>query len=331
MLALGARHVFAWRARGGIFVSIIAQSYRGRASVDGRRRESIAPISVRWFAPANRDRPMAKELVREPDGLSFRKRLHLATLERWIYVAWFSFVVQFRRTTLGPLWLILNPLLFIILLGTLYAKVGRVEPAILIPSMTVGVVVWTLIGGFLGQSATVFQRNRAQLLQGSMNLTEIALVEVITIVLQFMHQILIIVGVFIIFLQPITLYSLLSLVGLALVIANGYWLTMVFGIVGARYRDLAPVMTAVLRIAFLATPIIWVVPAVAEGNSRGGLLGPFLFFNPFYHFLEIIRAPLLGNPIAWPTWIVVLLITISGFALLDYMQKRFARLVPLWV
>ena len=263
--------------------------------------------------------------------MSFSKILHLTTLERWIYVAWFSFIVQFRRTTLGPLWLILNPLLFIVLLGTLYSKVGRVEPAILIPSMTVGVIVWTLIGGFLAQSATVFQRNRAQLLQGSMNLIEIALVEVIKIVLQFLHQIIIIVGVFIIYMQPVTLYSLLGLVGLALVIANGFWLTMIIGIVGARYRDLAQVMTAMLRIAFLATPIIWVVPGIALGDPRGGLLGPFLFFNPFYHFLEIIRAPLLGNPIAWSTWIVVFLVTIGGFALLDFMQKRFARLVPLWI
>ena len=263
--------------------------------------------------------------------MSFSKIFHLTTLERWIYVAWFSFVVQYRRTTLGPLWLLLHPLLFIALLGTLYAKVARVEPAILIPSMTVGLIVWTLIGGFLTQSATVFQRNRAQLLQGSMNLTEIALVEVIKIVLQFLHQIIIIAGIFIIFMQPVTLYSLLSLVGLALVIANGYWFTMVFGIVGARYRDLAQVLTAVLRIAFLATPIIWVVPGIAAGDARGGLLGPFLLFNPFYHFLEIIRAPLLGNTIAWSTWTVVFLITIVGFALLDYMQKRFARLVPLWI
>ena len=252
-------------------------------------------------------------------------------LERWIYVAWFSFIVRYRSTTLGPFWLIVGPILFIGLLGALYANVGNVPANILIPSMTVGLIVWTLIGGFAGQSSTVFQRNRAQLLQGSMSLTEIVMVDVITTVLQFMHQIIIIVAVFIIFLQPLTLYSLLGVVGLVLVIANGYWLTMVFGIVGARYRDLSQVMSAILRIAFLATPIIWVVPEVASGNFRNGLLGKFLLLNPFYHFLEIIRAPLLGNRIAWSTWVVVFLMTIGGFTLMRFMHKRFARLVPLWV
>jgi ABC-2 type transport system permease protein/lipopolysaccharide transport system permease protein len=164
-----------------------------------------------------------------------------------------------------------------------------------------------------------------------MNLNEIVMVDVITTVLQFLHQLIIIVAVFILYGQPVTFYSLLSFVGLAVVIANGYWLTMVFGIVGARYRDLSQVMSVILRIAFLATPIIWVVPDAGEAIGRGGAFGPFLLFNPFYHFLEIIRAPLLGKPIATETWIFTVLITLGGFALMRFMYRRYARLVPLWV
>ena len=60
-------------------------------------------------------------------------------------------------------------------------------------------------------------------------------------------------------------------------------------------------------------------------------MGAFLTFNPFYHFLELIRAPLLGNPIAPLSWLVVLSITVAGFALAHVFYQRFARLVPLWV
>ena len=256
----------------------------------------------------------------------------LTKLGRLIYIAWFGFIVGYRKTTLGPLWLLVGPTLFIALLGAIYANVGSIETAKLIPSMAVGLIVWTLIGGFAGQSATVFRRNRAQLLQGSMALSEIVMVDVITTVLEFLHQFPIIIIVFIIYGQSFTLYSLLSLVGLGLIIANGYWLTMVFGIVGARYRDLGEIMSAILRIAFLATPIIWIVPTADGGTfNRGELLGPFLLLNPFYHLLEVIRAPLLGNPIAWSTWLLVILMTIGGFALMNFMYRRFARLVPLWV
>jgi len=153
------------------------------------------------------------------------------------------------------------------------------------------------------------------------------MVEVFTTFLQFLHQLVIIVAVFVIFGLGIGLYALVSLVGLILLIANGLWLTVVFGIISARYRDLAEIVQAIMRIAFLATPIIWIP---GEG-ARGGVMGAFLTFNPFYHFLELIRAPLLGNSIASLSWLVVLFITALGFVLAQLMYDRFARQVPLWV
>jgi ABC-2 type transport system permease protein/lipopolysaccharide transport system permease protein len=252
--------------------------------------------------------------------------LDLRSLERWLYVAWFNFIVHYRKTTLGPAWLLVSPILFIAVLGTLYSHVNSVHSSVFVPSLTVGIVVWTLIGGFVSQSSTVFQRHRAQILQGSMQLKDIVVVDLLSTVLQFLHQVIIIVAVFLIFEIPVTLYAFVSLLGLALVVANGFWLTMAFGIIGARYRDLAQVMTAIMRIAFLATPIMWL-----PQGARGGFLGPFLFFNPFYHFLEIVRAPLLGNSVAVSTWVVVFAITVAGFALASWLYKRFGRLVPLWV
>ena len=83
-----------------------------------------------------------------------------------------------------------------------------------------------------------------------------------------------------------------------------------------------------MRVAFLATPIIW-MPGMGGGRSK--VMGAFLDFNPFYHFLELIRAPLLGNPIAPLSWIVVITITITGFTLAYYFYNRFAKNIPLWV
>ena len=121
--------------------------------------------------------------------------------------------------------------------------------------------------------------------------------------------------------------ALLSLAGLAIIILNGIWVTRLFGILGARYRDLSEVFQAVMRIAFLATPIIWIPGA----GMRGGVMGAFLIFNPFYHFIEIVRAPLLGTPIAAMSWGIVAAITSIGFGLSWLVSRRFAPLVPLWI
>lgn len=244
-----------------------------------------------------------------------------------LYTAWFHFLIRYRRTLLGPALLLVGPGLFIAILGPLYSEVSGIPPVIFIPHLTIGLIVWTLISGFVIGSTTVFPQNRPQILQGGMRISDLVMVEVFTTVLQFLHQVIMIVAVFVIFWLGIDLYALVSLIGLMLLFANGIWLTLVFGIIGARYRDLTEIVQAVMRIAFLATPIIWMP---GEG-MQGGVMGAFLTFNPFYHFVEIVRAPLLGNAIAPLSWLVVLSITALGFALAQLMSARFARQVPLWV
>lgn len=253
--------------------------------------------------------------------------ISLSRLSPQLYITWLKFLIHYRRTALGPLWLLVGPALFILFLGTLFSRVGNVDSSIFIPNLTIGLIAWTLIAGFITGSTTVFQRGRAQILQGGMGLTDITMVSVFTTVLTFFHQIILVAIVLVIYGVGVSFYSLVSLVGLALLIANGIWLTIFFGIIGARYRDLFEIMQAIMRIAFLATPIIWMP---GEGG-RGGVMGAFLIYNPFYHFLELIRAPLLGNPIAPLSWIVVITITFIGFILANYFYNRFAKNIPLWV
>lgn len=251
----------------------------------------------------------------------------LKQLESWLYITWLSFLVRYRKTAVGPAWMLAGPALFISLLGLLFSRIGGFDPAVFVPHLTIGLVIWTLVSGFVTGSTSVFQRNRPQILQGGMRLTDIVVVDVLTTIVQFLHQVVLIAAVFLIMGHGVNLYAIVSLAGLVLLIANGVWLTIVFGIIGARYRDLSEVVQALMRIAFLATPIIWMPGA----GGRGSVLAAFLTFNPFYHFLELIRAPLMGNPIAPLSWVVVLTITVAGFALAQGMYLRLARQVPLWV
>lgn len=237
------------------------------------------------------------------------------------------FLIRYRRTALGPLWLLIGPSLFIALLGFLYAEIGAAPPHEFIPHLAVGLVIWTLVQGLVTGSTTVFLRGRAEILQGGQVLDDVVAVDVMTSVLIFLHQIPIIVAVLVVYGIAPTWSALLSLAGLALIVANGVWTAQVFGVLGSRYRDLSEVFQALMRIAFLATPIIW-MPGQGE---RGGIMNAFLLFNPFYHFVEIVRAPLLGSPVNAISWAIVIAITVVGLAASRYVMRRFGRFVPVWI
>lgn len=251
----------------------------------------------------------------------------------WLYFTWFNFAVRYRKTFLGPLWIIVGPTLFIVFLGLLFSQVNDSDTSIFIPHMAVGLIVWTLLSGFVNNSTKVFQRNKAQIMQGNMSLLDITIVEVLSTILLFVHQLIILLVVFVLFGINLNFYTLFSLFGVLLLIINGLWLTMFFGIIGARYRDLPEIVSAIMRIAFLATPIIWMPggKGIEDVGGRGAVIDAFLNFNPFYHFLDLIRAPLLNQSISPISISIVLPLTLLGSLLAFRFHKKFAKLIPLWV
>ena len=110
-------------------------------------------------------------------------------------------------------------------------------------------------------------------------------------------------------------------------ILNGYWYGIVFGILGARFRDISEIISALMGALFFITPIIW----IADGNGRGGILGPYLTYNPFHHFLELVRAPILGTQIDILSWFVVIGITIFGFLMAYIFNRKYTPHLATWI
>lgn len=246
--------------------------------------------------------------------------------EYWTYSTWLRFGLKYRKTLLGPIWLAVGPALFVVFLGYLYSDVMSVELSLFVPHLAVGYIVWTLFSGFVVNASTVYVRRRSEILQGVMRLTDLSLADTFQVFLTFLHQCVVIVGVFLFFRVVPTPYALVSIIGLYLILLNGLWLSVALGILGARFRDLAEIISAIMRLFFFITPIIW-MPI----DGKGGVLGNFLILNPFYHFLTIVRAPLLGRPIDNATWGVVLSITVIGFLFASIVYERASKQVSLWV
>jgi len=251
---------------------------------------------------------------------------------RWLYSTWFLFLIRYRRTVIGPLWIIATPVMFIGFLGALFVGLSNLTTSEFIPHMTIGFICWTLLGGFLSRSATVYKRNKAMLLQGEVRHTDIILLDISELVVHFLHQAILIVFVCLVFKTFKSPYALCSLLGLFIVIINGFWFTVVWAIIGARFNDLAQFMGSVASILFLATPIIW-MPTSKPGDvigGRGSILETYMTYNPMYHFLQLIRAPLMNVPIEPLTLMVVGSTTVIGFGIATFVYARYRHMVVLW-
>ena len=122
----------------------------------------------------------------------------------------------------------------------------------------------------------------------------------------------------------VNLNTLLALLGTFFIIINGGWFSFLIGILCARYRDLNPTIASLVTLSFFLTPIIW-NPSLIPDRAF------ILLYNPFFHFVESIRAPLLGNPVAVETWLILLSITILGWALVIPAVSKMGRKLVYWL
>src|SRR5699024_8883937 len=114
-------------------------------------------------------------------------------------------------------------------------------------------------------------------------------------------------------------------------LVNGVWVTMLFGILATRFRDIAPLLESMVQLLFYMTPIVWTTQTLYEQGGEIAERARIAEINPLYHYLEIVRAPMIGQPVDAYHWWIVLACTAGGILLAFLVLRRFRARVPYWV
>ena len=117
---------------------------------------------------------------------------------------------------------------------------------------------------------------------------------------------------------------LLAVPGLMLVVLNGTLANLTIGIISARFRDVPQVINSIVQILFFITPIFW-KPGSLKGHAY------ITDFNPLYHLVEVVRAPLLGNLPSATNYLAVLLLTLINIAIAGVFFTRFRSRIAYWI
>ncbi|MGX7823595.1 galactan export ABC transporter permease subunit Wzm/RfbD [Actinokineospora sp. 24-640] len=276
-------------------------------------------------------------------------RRGFAQRELWAHLGWQDIKQRYRRSVIGPLWITLSMAVTAAGLGLLYSQLFDTPIGTFLPYLTVGFIVWNFMLGCLVEGSDTFISNEGLIKHLPAPLTVYALRTVWRLTLMFAHNLLVYFVVLAIFFgdlvtdgyllsrggtpQPGLDWSIIWAVPAFFIIAvNGTWVALLLGIISTRYRDIPQVIGALTQLLFFLTPIVWPVDVLAQKFEQTGSWQILVAeLNPMYHFVQILRAPLIGSAQSWHHWAVVLGITVVGWALALLAMRNYRARVSYWV
>jgi ABC-type polysaccharide/polyol phosphate export permease len=242
-----------------------------------------------------------------------------------LHFAWGDTKARYRRSLLGPFWIVLSTALGVVGLGIVWSALLNVERETMIPSLTVGLVVWQLIAGCVTESPSVFLRNASLIRNIKTPFLIFPLQMILRQLINFAHNAVVIVVVLLIFPPNADIGTvLLAIPGLLLVLLNLLWIGLLIGMIGARYRDLEPLITSIMPILFFVSPVIFRASQVPISST-------VIWANPFTYFINVIREPLQGVVPQMFEYYVMAGILVAGWSVaLWLLNARHSRLA-FWV
>ena len=250
----------------------------------------------------------------------FRKR------ELWGRLGWLDVKRRYRRTTIGPFWNSITLAVYVLTVGTVGAAIWHQDIYDYMPFLVSGMIVWTLVSTIIPESCSLFIAGQSLFRNIRFDYSILSYALVWRNFLVLLHNFVVYFLVALV-LKPslFSLTALLAIPGLVLVLLNGLWVSLLFGIVCLRFRDVPPLVSSALQIAMLITPLFW--PADTLTGIKRFV---FVELNPLYHVVDVVRGPLVGRVPEAISYGVMIAMAIGGWCLTYAVFKRFRKRIAYW-
>lgn len=248
----------------------------------------------------------------------------LAATYVWGALGWHDIRQRYRRSVLGPFWITLSTAILIVVLGFLYSTLLKQDIRQYLPYLAIGLIVWQYMASVMNEACDAFISSAYLIKQIRMPLT----IHVCRVVwrnfIVLLHSLPIAILVLLAFGKWPNMKFLLLPLGLLILLMHGVWVVIAIGILCTRFRDFQPIINNFVSIAFFFTPIMW-SPDILKKRAW------IADFNPIYHILEIVRAPILGRELKLESWIWSIISLLLGFFLAYRLLIRYRDRVIYWL
>lgn len=242
---------------------------------------------------------------------------------------WWALALQdvrqrYRRSVLGPFWITLSMAVLVFAIGPLYSLLFKVPAAEFIPHFALGLWLWNLLSTLLSEGCQAFIQSDALIRSTPLPFSVHAMRVLARNLLVFAHNAVAILALLLVFgIRPGAQWLWL-VPGLLLILATALPAILLLAMACARFRDLPQIVASLLQVLFFVTPVIWQPRLLGE-------LQVLADANPFHWYIELLRAPILGQalPLWMPAACAGVALSLGGATWLLFAAYR--RRIAFWV
>lgn len=243
-----------------------------------------------------------------------------------VLLGWNDIRQRYKRSKLGQIWLTISTAVMICTISFVFSTLFHQKPSDYLPYLATGLIFWNFISNSLVEGCEIFIDASSLIKQLPIPLFTYVIRLVVRNLVVLAHNLVLLPFFFLYAGHELTTSSLLVVAGLLLLIANISFFALIFGVISTKFRDLPPIFGSVMQVVFYGTPVMWHL-SMLEHRAGAGLLKA----NPIFHWIEIVRGPLMGNQIEWTSWAFsVATAVFSGILAIIVFGKSRWR-IPFWL
>ena len=248
----------------------------------------------------------------------------LIDVRLWTTLAWEGFVDRYRRSYFGALWAILSFIVFSLAILFFMGTVSGQSAEDFTAYTVIGFLMFQLLSSLMLDGSQVFIQSRTWIASVRVPLSAFVFTSIARTMIVFVFNS---IGALIILFSSgyrFPLSGLWAAPGLLVVILSAVWVYLVIGTITTRFRDVLHLTQTFMRMAFFVTPIMW----TTDGGGTRSLIANL---NPLTHYMEIVRAPLLGGAFPITSWIIVGCFSAVGIVLSLAVFSIWRKHIALWL
>ena len=215
----------------------------------------------------------------------------------WLLLGWNDIATQYRRSFLGPIWITLSTGIFVFAFGLLGAQIFGQTAENFLPYFAVGYVIFIFFSSVITDGCETFSSADSYLRHGGFPKLMFPLRVLVRNLVLLGHNLVIILLVLLWAGLLGEVRWLQALAALLFCLPVAVCVVVILGCLSARFRDIPMMVRSIMQIMFFMTPVFWSAEALSE---RAAFV---ISLNPLALFLDLLRAPLLGQWVTASQWI----------------------------